>query len=56
MDGYYIGLLIGLGYIGYKEHKQLCKLEMDYKDLRILLDQQRQKQERMRISLKDLFE
>ena len=56
MEGFYIGLLLTVGVLGYREHKQLCKLEMDYKDLRVLLDQQRQKQERMRISLKDLFE
>jgi len=56
MEGFYIGLLLTVGVLGYREHKQLCKLEMDYKDLRELLNQQRQKQEKMRISLKDLFE
>jgi hypothetical protein len=56
MEGFYIGLLLTVGVLGYREHKQLCKLEMDYKDLRELLNQQRQKEERIRISLKDLFE
>jgi len=56
MDGYYIGLLIGLGYIGYKEHKQLCKLETDMKDLKILLNQQTIKQEKIHLSLKDIFD
>jgi hypothetical protein len=56
MDGYYIGLLLGIGVLGYREHKQLCKLETDYQDLRRLLNQQTEKQEKIRISMKDLFE
>jgi hypothetical protein len=56
MDGFYIGLLLGIGVLGYREHKQLCRLETEYQDLRVLLNQQKEKQEKIKISLKDLFE
>jgi hypothetical protein len=56
MEGFYIGLLLTIGVLGYREHKQLCKLETDMKDLRVLLEQDRQKQEKIHLSLKDLFE
>lgn len=56
MEGFYIGLLLGVGILGYKEHKHLCRLETEYQDLRVLLNQHKEKQEKMRISLKDLFE
>ena len=56
MEGFYIGLLLGVGVLGYREHRHLCRLETEYKDLRVLLNQQTAKQEKMRISLKDLFE
>jgi uncharacterized membrane-anchored protein YhcB (DUF1043 family) len=56
MEGFYIGLLLTVGVLGYREHKQLCKLETEMNDVRVLLDQQRQKQERIKITMKDLFE
>jgi hypothetical protein len=56
MEGFYIGLLLTVGVLGYREHKQLCKLETDLNDVRILLNQQKEKQEKMKITMKDLFE
>jgi len=56
MEGFYIGLLLGVGVLGWREHKHLCRLETDYQDLRVLLNQQKEKQEKLKISLKDLFE
>jgi len=56
MEGFYIGLLLGVGVLGWREHKHLCRLETDYQDLRVLLNQQTMKQEKLKISLKDLFE
>ena len=56
MEGFYIGLLLTIGVLGYREHKQICKLETDMKDLKILLNQQTIKQEKIKLSLKDLFE
>jgi hypothetical protein len=56
MEGFYIGLLLTVGVLGYREHKQLCKLETEMNDVRILLNQQKEKQEKMKITMKDLFE
>lgn len=56
MDSFYIGLLLGVGVLGYREHKHLCRLETEYQDLRVLLHQQKEKQEKLKITLKDLFE
>lgn len=56
MEGYYIGLLLGVGVLGYREHKQLCRLQTECDDLRKLLNQQKKAQEKMKVSLKDLFE
>jgi hypothetical protein len=56
MDGFYIGILIGFGVMGYREHRQICKLETEYQDLKRLINKQNEKQEKIRISMKDLFE
>jgi hypothetical protein len=56
MEGFYIGFLLTIGVLGYREHIQLCKLKTEFNDLRVLLNQQRQKQEKIQLSLKDLFE
>jgi hypothetical protein len=34
--GYYTGLFLSIGYIHYKDYKQLKTLEKQYKDLRCL--------------------
>ena len=56
MEGFYIGLLLTVGVLGYREHRQLCKLETEMNDVRILLKQQKEKQEKIKITMKDLFE
>ena len=56
MEGFYIGLLLTVGVLGYREHKQMCRLQTDMNDLKVLINQQTIKQERIKISLKDLFE
>lgn len=56
MEGFYIGLLLTVGVLGYREHKQMCRLETDLNDIRALLNQTKEKQEKIKISLKDLFE
>ena len=56
MEGFYIGLLLTVGVLGYRQTKQLCRLETDMKDLKVLLNQQTIKQEKIKLSLKDLFE
>jgi len=56
MEGFYIGLLLTVGVLGYREHKQLCRLETEMNDVRVLLNQQKEKQERIKLTMKDLFE
>jgi len=60
MEAFYTGLLITIGVLGYKEHVQLCKLQDEMKELKILLKQNKielkQKEDKIRISLKELFD
>ena len=56
MEGFYIGLMFTIGVLGYKEHIQLCKLDNEIKQLKILLDQNKIKQEKIKLSLKDIFD
>jgi hypothetical protein len=39
MEAFYTGLLITIGVLGYKEHVQLCKLQDELKELKVLLKQ-----------------
>jgi hypothetical protein len=58
MEAFYTGLLLTIGVLGYKEHVQLCKLQDDLKELKVILNQNKieLKQKEIKISLKDLFD